>query len=66
MSDRLTLTREDAAELLGLGVSTVDLMIAAGEIPSIKLRGRRFFLRSTLEQWLIDQQFLGVHRDGVA
>jgi len=66
MSERLTLTRVEAAEIIGISRAKIDELIACGAIPSLKIGGRRLFLRSSLEAWLLDQEFLGVHRDGVA
>jgi excisionase family DNA binding protein len=46
-------TRFELAELLRVSVRTVDRMIAAGEIPVRRVRGRAVrFLRSDVEQYL--------------
>lgn len=41
MDERLTVGIEEAAELLGVKRDMVFRLIAAGEIPSFKLRARR-------------------------
>lgn len=46
-------TRLELAELLHVSVRTVDRMIAAGEIPVRRVRGRAVrFLRADVEQYL--------------
>jgi excisionase family DNA binding protein len=37
------LTRNEAARYLRIGTATLDNLVAAGEIPSVKLGGRRLF-----------------------
>ncbi len=49
-------TRLELAELLRVSVRTVDRMIAAGEIPVRRVRGKAVrFLRSDVEQYLKGQ-----------
>ncbi len=42
----------EAADFLDLGQSTVYKKAASGELPSVKLGGRRVFLRSDLEAYI--------------
>ncbi len=53
--ESLLLTPGDAAELLSISRSSAYEMIASGELPSIKLRGRTRIPRADLERW-IDKQ----------
>lgn len=50
-----TLNRQQAAELLGIGVRTLDRMVAEGTIPTTKFRGRRVFNREVLVRWAAAQ-----------
>lgn len=49
---RLTYSVPEAAEVLGVSAPTVYRMIAAGEIPHRRLRGRVVIVRATLHRWL--------------
>ena len=50
------MTRFELADLLQVSVRTVDRMIAAGEIPVRRVRGKAVrFLRSDVEQYLKGQ-----------
>ena len=49
------LSREEAAMRLGIGVRTLDRMVADGVIPSGKFRGRRVFNRDLLDRWAEQQ-----------
>ena len=40
MSNTVCLKRKEAAERLGVGLTTVDRLIAAGEIPAYKMTGQ--------------------------
>lgn len=51
----ITLNRLEAAEYLGIGVRTLDRMVADGTIPSGKFRGRRVFNRELLDRWASEQ-----------
>lgn len=43
------LTRNEAARYLRIGTATLDNLVAAGEIPSVKLGGRRLFRVAALD-----------------
>ena len=51
----VNLNRLQAAQRLGIGVRTLDRMVADGEIPSGKFKGRRVFNRDVLDRWAIEQ-----------
>jgi excisionase family DNA binding protein len=46
------LTKEDAAEVLGLSPRTVDTLIHSGELPSLKVRRRRRIRPADLEAYI--------------
>lgn len=52
----LLLTPASAAELLSISRSSAYEMIASGELPSIKLRGRTRIPRTDLERWIDEQR----------
>ncbi len=52
----LLLTPASAAELLSISRSSAYEMIASGELPSIKLRGRTRIPRADLERWTDEQR----------
>lgn len=52
-SEQACVTRFELAQLLQVSLRTVDRIIAAGEIPVRRVRGRAVrFLRSDVEQYL--------------
>lgn len=58
-------TRLELAELLRVSVRTVDRMIAAGEIPVRRVRGRAVrFLRSDVERYLKGEMRKAESRNG--
>ncbi len=50
--EQQTVTRKQAATMLGLGQNTVDRMIARGELESIKLGRRRLIPRRVIDALL--------------
>lgn len=58
-----TVTRKQAATMLGLGQNTVDRMIARGELESIKLGRRRLIPRRVIEALLNGEQPEGARDD---
>lgn len=50
--EKITLTVNEVAELLGIGCTTVYTMVRKDEIPHKKVRGRILFHRGTIENWL--------------
>jgi len=54
-SNPIMLNRQQAATRLGIGVRTLDRLVADGEIPTGKLRGRRIFNRELLDRWAEQQ-----------
>ena len=44
--------REDAAEVLGISVSTLDDMEDAGEIQAVRIRGRVLYAPETLQAYI--------------
>jgi excisionase family DNA binding protein len=51
-SERLTLTVEEAAEILGIGRSLCYELVRRGEIPSLRLGGRWVIPRKAIEEML--------------
>ncbi|WP_337101990.1 helix-turn-helix domain-containing protein [Paenibacillus sp. YIM B09110] len=49
---KLTLTVNEAAQLVGVSIATIYTMARQGEIPHVRVRGRILFHREKLEQWL--------------
>ena len=54
-----------AAAAAGVCANTMRSMIASGEIPHVKVRGRVVVRRATLEKWLADQERVGSRKGGV-
>jgi excisionase family DNA binding protein len=63
MDEQQTVTRKQAATMLGLGRNTVDRMIARGELESIKLGRRRLIPRRVIEALLNGGQPEGARDD---
>ena len=51
-SERLTVTVEEAADLLGIGRSSAYMAVKDGSIPSIRIGGRILVPRAALERML--------------
>ena len=47
------------ADYLAISLRTVHRMVAAGELPSIKVGHRRLVRRSAIETWLSGQEQIG-------
>lgn len=54
MSDRVTLKPEEAAQVLGIGVRTLQDWTADGFVPSIKRGGVRLYSVDALRKWAQD------------
>ncbi|MES1052953.1 helix-turn-helix domain-containing protein [Bacillus thuringiensis] len=52
--EKMTLTVKEVAELLGVSLTTVYLMVRMDEIPYARIRGKILFHRPTIETWLIN------------
>lgn len=50
--EKITLSVDEVAKLLGLGKTTIYTMARQNEIPHKKVRGRILFHRQTIESWL--------------
>lgn len=50
--ERITLTVEEVAELLGVSKMTIYTMCRTGEIPCKRVRGRILFYRPLIQDWL--------------
>lgn len=48
----LTYSASEAAAVLGVSTSTIYRMVAAGEIPTRRLRGRIVIPKAALQRWL--------------
>lgn len=55
MTDSLTMTVEEAAEVLGISRSLAYEGVHSGEIPSITVGRRILIPRAALEEWLSGQ-----------
>lgn len=49
---KITLTVNEAAELIGVSTTTIYTMARLGEIPHVRVRGRILFHRDSIEAWL--------------
>ncbi len=49
--DTILVSVDDAMKLLAVGRTTIYQLVADGEIPAAKLRGRRVFRRRDIEQF---------------
>lgn len=49
--DRITLTRIEAAQFLGIGLSTLDRWIKNDAIPSVRIEGTRLFNYAELQEF---------------
>jgi len=54
--DQLAYSTPDAANLLGVSIQTVYRMLAAGELRTIKIRGRRLVPASELQRIVSQKQ----------
>ncbi|MEM9352432.1 MAG: helix-turn-helix domain-containing protein [Planctomycetota bacterium] len=61
---RLLVPISDAAKLLGVSERTVFSMTQAGELPSVRVRGRRMYRVASIEQWISDNELLALETEG--
>lgn len=52
----LAVGMRDAARLIGLSPRRLQQLALAGEIPSVKIDGRRLFRLATLDRWLAERE----------
>lgn len=52
MKEPLLLSRQDAAGALGVGLSTVEDLIASGELRSLKIKSRRVIAMAHLKAYV--------------
>ncbi|MCM0626675.1 helix-turn-helix domain-containing protein [Lysinibacillus sp. OL1_EC] len=50
--DKITLSVNEVAKLIGISTTTVYTMVRLNEIPYKKVRGRIIFHRGTIDNWL--------------
>lgn len=50
-AEPVSISVEEAAEMLGISRAALYPLVTAGELPSFKLRGRRLILVSELRAW---------------
>lgn len=50
--EKVALSVDEVAELIGVSVTTIYTMVKQNEIPHKKVRGRILFHRETIEKWL--------------
>ncbi|MER2171257.1 MAG: helix-turn-helix domain-containing protein [Psychrobacillus psychrodurans] len=53
--EKITLTVNEVAELLGVSIGTIYTMARLNEIPHKKIRGRVLFHKETIENWFTDE-----------
>ncbi|AHN20285.1 helix-turn-helix domain-containing protein [Lysinibacillus varians] len=51
--EKITLSVNEVAGLIGVGKTTIYTMARQNEIPHKKVRGRILFHRQTIEDWLV-------------
>lgn len=49
---KITLTVNELAELLGVSTTTVYTMVRLGEVPHTRIRSKIVFHRPTIERWV--------------
>ncbi|MEV9641728.1 helix-turn-helix domain-containing protein [Mammaliicoccus sciuri] len=54
--EKITLTVNEVAALIGVGNTTIYTMVRQGEIPHKKVRGRILFHRGTIEKWVSGEE----------
>ncbi|MGE7546072.1 helix-turn-helix domain-containing protein [Sporosarcina newyorkensis] len=54
--EKITLTVNEVAALIGVGMTTIYTMVRQEEIPHKKVRGRILFHRGTIEKWLSGEE----------
>lgn len=54
--EKITLTVNEVAELLGVSIGTIYTMARLHEIPHKKIRGRVLFHKETIEKWLTNEE----------
>lgn len=52
--EKITLTVNEVAELIGVSIGTIYKMARLKEIPHKRVRGRILFHKETIEKWLCD------------
>lgn len=62
MTERLTLTADEVAWLLGVHKETVYRMSREKQIPHFRVRGRILFRREAIEKWISDLEQNSVER----
>lgn len=50
--EKITLSVNEVAELIGVSITTIYTMVRQNEIPHKRVRGRIVFHRETIEKWL--------------
>lgn len=53
--EKITLTVNEVAELIGVSTGTIYTMARLKEIPHKKVRGRVLFHKETIENWLSNE-----------
>lgn len=53
--EKITLSVNEVAELIGVSTATIYTMARLGEIPHKKVRSRILFHKPTIEQWLMNE-----------
>lgn len=54
--EKITLTVNEVAELIGVSTATIYTMARLNEIPHKKIRGRVLFHRETIEKWFTNEE----------
>lgn len=56
MPNRIAVSIEEAAEMVGIGRSTLYGKLSAGELPSMKIGKRRLIRVDALNAWVAEQE----------
>jgi len=62
MENKLTISIQEAAKMLGVGIPSIKKLIDDGDFPAFKI-GRRYFIsREGVEQWVAAKAAAGVKK----
>ena len=53
---KLLVSAREAARMLGVSVRTLYDLLARGELPSVRVNGRRLFRLKSLEDWVAQRE----------
>lgn len=59
LTENTLLSRQEVAEILRIGLSTLDSLISEKELPRTRIRKRVFVLKSDLEKYILTKRNIG-------